>query len=145
MKTLSLQKRIAASVLKVGENRVWFDPSRINEIREAITKEDIRGLIKEKAIKKKPLIGTKRRAGRLRQKRRRKGRGRGPGRKKRTVKNEKREYILKIRKLRSYIRELKSQGIINAKENKKLMRLAKAGMFKSKEDIKEKIKWEKNL
>jgi len=140
MKTLTLQKRIAASVFKVGQNRVWFDPSRINDIREAITKEDIRILIKEKAIKKKPKIGVKRRAGKIRQKRKRKGRGRGAGRKKKIVKKKKKEYIIKIKNLRKYIKMLKQEGAINPKESKKLMNLAKAGMFKSKKDIKEKIK-----
>ncbi len=140
MKTLSLQKRIAAQVLKVGKNRVWFDPSRINDIKEAITKEDIKALIKERAIKKKPLIGTKRKAGKSRKKRKRKGRRRGPGKKRKNLNKRKEEYIRKIRKIRSYIKELKSRNVIDAKESKKLMRLAKAGVFKSKKDIKEKIK-----
>ncbi len=140
MKTLALQKRIAASILKIGQNRVWFDPFRINDIREAITKEDIRVLIKEKAIKRKPVIGVKRRAGKIRQKRKRKGRGRGPGRKRKIVKKRKKEYIIKIKNLRKYIQTLKQENIISTKESRKLMRLSKAGMFKSKKDIKDKIK-----
>ncbi|UZE93647.1 MAG: 50S ribosomal protein L19e [Candidatus Pacearchaeota archaeon] len=140
MKTLALQKRLAAAVLKVGQNKVWFDPSMISEIREAITKEDIKALIKEKAIKKKPIIGVKRRAGKKRQKRKRKGRGRGAGRKRKIVKKRKKEYMIKIRNLRSYIHELKLGGKIDSKESRKLRRLAKAGVFKSKKDIKEKVK-----
>ena len=89
--------------------------------------------------KKKPVIGIKRRKGKLRQKRRKKGRRRGAGKRKKIVKKRKKEYIIKIRNLRSYIRELKLKGDITAKESRKLMRLAKAGMFKSKKDIKEKI------
>ena len=140
MKTLVLQKRLAASILKVGQNKVWFDQFRLKDIREAITKEDIRELVKEKVIKKKPVIGVKRRAGKLRQKRKRKGLGRGAGRKKKIIRKRKKEYINKIRKLRSYIFELKVQGIINANESRKLNRLSKAGMLKSKKDIGEKIK-----
>ena len=140
MKTLELQKRIAASVLKIGKSRVWFDPSRIDDIREAITKDDIRALIKEKAIKKMPKKGRKRRAGKLRQKRKRKGRRRGFGKKKKIVKKRKKDYMIKIKNLRKYIKQLKNEGIINAKESRRLLGLAKAGMFKSKKDIKEKIK-----
>lgn len=139
MKTLQLQKRIAASVLKVGLNKVWFDPARISEIKEAITREDVKELIKEKVIKKKPVKGIKRRAGKKRQKRKKKGRRRGPGKKKKIVKKRKKEYMIKIRNLRSYIKNLKLNKTISAGESKKLMRLAKAGILNSKKDIKEKI------
>lgn len=139
MKTLSLQRRIAAQVLGVGKNRVWFDPSRINEIKEAITKEDIKALVKEKAIKKKPVIGVKRRAGKLRQLRKKKGRVRGQGKRKKIVKKRKREYIRRIRVLRRYVRELKIAGKIRASQGRRFLRLAKAGVIKTKRDIKEQI------
>ena len=42
---LDLQKRMAAQVLKSSPHRIWFDPEHLNEIKEAITKSDIRGLI----------------------------------------------------------------------------------------------------
>lgn len=140
MKTFALQKRLAASVLKVGQNKVCFDNSRIDDIREAITKEDIKQLVKEKAIKKKPFKGTKRRAGKKRQKRKRKGRRRGVGKRKKIVNKRKKEYMVKIRKFRTYIRELKLNKNITAKESNILMKLAKAGMFRSKKEIKEKLK-----
>ena len=47
---LSLQKRLAADVLKVGLARVRFDPARLNDIKQAITKEDIRLLVKNGGI-----------------------------------------------------------------------------------------------
>lgn len=139
MKTLRLQKRIAADILKVGKNKVWFDSNRIHDIREAITKEDIRTLINEKIIKKKPVAGVKRRAGKRKDKRKRKGNSRGTGKKRRIIINKKKEYANKIRKLRSYIQGLKLQNKISKKESRILRNLAKAGMFKSKKDIKEKI------
>ena len=39
---LETQKRIAADILKIGETRVFFDPARLKEIEEAITRGDIR-------------------------------------------------------------------------------------------------------
>ncbi len=89
MKTLQLQKRIAASVLKVGLNKVWFDPTRISEIREAITREDVKELIKEKVIKKKPVKGVKRRAGKKRQKRKKKAEEEEQEKRKKLLKKEK--------------------------------------------------------
>lgn len=35
MVSLKLQKRLAASVLGVGKNKVWLDPNEINEISMA--------------------------------------------------------------------------------------------------------------
>jgi len=51
--SLKAQKRMAAEVLKCGENRVYFDPYLIDEIKMAITREDIRNLVKEGIIIKK--------------------------------------------------------------------------------------------
>jgi len=42
---LGNQKRMAASILKCGINRVWMDPDRTEEATEAVTRNDIRGLI----------------------------------------------------------------------------------------------------
>ena len=50
---LKPQKRMAASILKCGENRVYFDPYLIEDIAMAITREDIRNLVKEGAIQKR--------------------------------------------------------------------------------------------
>ena len=140
MKTFALQKRLAASVLNVGINKVWLDPERLNEIREAITKADIEALIKEKAIKKKPIKGIKRRAGRTKQFRRRKGLGRGHGKKRKIVNVKKKEHMIRIRNLRNYINTLKQEKAINEEQSIKLRRLAKAGIFKNKKDINERIK-----
>ena len=49
----SLQKRLAAQVLKVGQSKVWLDPEHLKEIKEAITKADIRKLIMKGWIKAK--------------------------------------------------------------------------------------------
>ena len=46
MSDLSLQKRLAAEILGVGESRIWIDPNRIEDVADAITREEIRGLIK---------------------------------------------------------------------------------------------------
>lgn len=49
--SLSNQRRLAAEVLGVGETRVWIDPTRFEDVVAAITREDIRNLIKEGVIK----------------------------------------------------------------------------------------------
>ncbi|TDA31707.1 MAG: 50S ribosomal protein L19e, partial [Hadesarchaea archaeon] len=57
---LSTQRRLAASLLGVGENRIWMDPSRLEEIASAITRRDVERLIKEGAIRAKPVKGISR-------------------------------------------------------------------------------------
>ncbi|MEM2772586.1 MAG: 50S ribosomal protein L19e, partial [Candidatus Pacearchaeota archaeon] len=88
--SLKTQRRLAAEILGVGINRVKFMPEKINEIKEAITRKDIEELIKEGAIKKRPIKGYKRRAGRKRQKRYKKRR-RGEGKIKKKVIDKKRK------------------------------------------------------
>ena len=136
MKTLRLQKRLAAQMLGVGINKVWIDPDRISEVKEAITKADIEVLIKDKVIKRKPTGGIKRRAGRTKSARKKKGYARGFGRKRQVVIERKDEYINRIRKLRVYINALRESGMIDARQSKKLKRTAKSGIIKSKKDIK---------
>jgi large subunit ribosomal protein L19e len=138
MKTLHPQKRMAAKALNVGENKVWFDPERISEIKEAITQQDIIDLIGDKAIKRRPHSGQKRRAGKINLKRKRKGRRRGPGHIRKVI--NKKDYIHKIRKLRSFLKSLKVINKINNEEYRKIYTLLKAGMFKNKQAITEYIK-----
>ncbi len=54
---LTTQKRLAASILKVGVNKVWIDPEQIEEVSRAITREGVKQLIDQKAIKAKPQKG----------------------------------------------------------------------------------------
>ncbi|MGD2065814.1 MAG: 50S ribosomal protein L19e, partial [Candidatus Bathyarchaeota archaeon] len=45
--SLKSQRRLAAEIMKVGENRVWIDPERIDYVEAAITREEIKKLIHE--------------------------------------------------------------------------------------------------
>ena len=58
MTNLSGQRRLAAQILKVGQNRVWIDPERIDDVDGAITREEIRKLIHEK-INSHPMSSKK--------------------------------------------------------------------------------------
>ncbi len=50
---LSLQRRLAAEILNVGEDRVWIDPTKVEEVAKALSKQDIRELINKGIIRKK--------------------------------------------------------------------------------------------
>ncbi len=140
MKTLLTQKRLASQVMGVGRNKVWFDPTSLNEIKEAITKSDIEALIKDGVIKKKADVGVKRRAGRIREARKRKGRRRGVGKTKMTPNQKKRDYMTRIRNIRSHIQSMKRNKSITHKQAHKFRRWAKASLIRSRKDLIEKTK-----
>merc|ERR1712103_2809 len=54
MVSLKLQKRLAASVLKCGQRKIWLDPNEVNEISMANSRLNIRKLAKDGLVIKKP-------------------------------------------------------------------------------------------
>ena len=70
---IKIQKKLAAQILKSSKYNIWLDSNRLEEIKEAITKVDIKSLIKDKAIKSKKLRGTSRYRIRKRNEQKRKG------------------------------------------------------------------------
>lgn len=135
MKTLATQRRLAAEVLGIGKGRVWFDPEKLTDIGEALTKADIEELIKDKAIKAKPIAKRiKRKEGRERRKTKKRKR-RKTGRIKMKIKRRKQRYVKRIRKLRNYLKMLKSKAAITIQQYHDLRRLAKAGQFKSRREL----------
>ena len=57
---LKLQRKMAAKILKCGENRIWIDPTALEDVASAATKEDVRELIESGVIKRKPVKGISR-------------------------------------------------------------------------------------
>ncbi len=136
---LNNQKRLAAQVLKCSKKRVILDPDRSTEIKEAITKADIRGLIKDNAIKKVNAKGVSRGRARKRIVQRRKGKQRGEGTKKGSRGAripKKREWINKVRAQRVLLKKLKENKIIDDKLYRELYSKSKGGFFRSRRHIK---------
>ncbi len=131
---LRLQRRLAASVLKCGENRVWFDPTALEDIATAATKQDIRELIEQGVIKRKPINGVSRARINKKKLQKKKGRRRGHGSRKGAKgarMARKRMWILRIRALRKVLRQMKAEGVIDRATYRLLYRKAKGGEFRS--------------
>jgi large subunit ribosomal protein L19e len=126
---LTKKKELAKKVLKVGKDRIAFVEARIDEIKEAITRQDILDLVKEGAIIVKPIKGRKRKI------KKRKSRSTGNIRKTPTMR--KRNYIILVRKLRSYVAELKRQKEITNEEFILLRKKIRNKDFKNKAHLKE--------
>ena len=54
--TLRLQKRLASSVLKCGKRKIWLDPNETTEIGNANSRQNIRKLVKDGLIIRKPTV-----------------------------------------------------------------------------------------
>ncbi len=136
---LRSQKRIAAGILKVGINRIWLDPTRLSDIKEAITKADIKGLISGSIIKALPVKGIGQFRVRKRKEQRRKGRRKGSGSRKGKATarlKRKRAWIERIRTQRKFLAELKDKKIIDKAVFRNLYLKSKGGFFRSKRHIK---------
>jgi len=132
---LRTQRRLAAQLLKCGENRVWMDPEQIEEIDKAVTRRDIENLIKQGLIKARPKKGNSRGRIRKRMAQKAKGRRRGHGSRKGKATARlprKRRWIQTIRPIRAYLRELREKGLIDRRTFRLYYMRAKGGQFKSK-------------
>lgn len=134
MANLAKQKRIAAQVMKVGEGRVWINPEAPEDVAEAITRDDIRGLISEGTIKVKEKKGVSRARARVRATQKSLGRRKGHGSRKGAKgarDNRKKRWITKIRALRRRLKELRDDGYVDKTTYRLLYSKANGGEFRN--------------
>lgn len=128
---LLLQKRLAADILKVGQSRIVMNPEHLEDIKNAITRRDIKRIIAKGHIKV-------RRGKVKRPKPYQKKKKRGPGSKKgssgaRLTKKER--WMHTIRPMRKILKELRDKGTIDTRTYRKTYLLAKAGMFRNRSHL----------
>lgn len=105
---LRKKKELAVRTLKVGKGRIVFLKSRLEEIKEAITKQDIRDLHHDGAILIKEVKGRKKNV------KKKKRRTVGDVRKK--INTRKQDYVKMTRKLRKHVAEMKKQGKLSKED-----------------------------
>lgn len=127
---LSKKKELAKRTFGVGEDRIVFVESRLNDIKEAITKQDMRDLRQDKAIIIKEKKGRKK----VIRKRRR-----STGNIRKKINTRKRDYVILTRKLRKYVSEIKNQGKISKEEVNDIRKKIRNKAFRSKSHLKEYI------
>jgi len=136
MTDLRNQRRLAAEILKCGVNRVWVDEDRMDEIAKAVTRNDIRILIKGGAITKRPekgiSTGRKKKLKMQKEKGRRRGHGSRRGAKYARFPRKRRWIITSVRKV---LKLLKEKNLIDKKIYRKYYLSAKGGSFRSKEHL----------
>jgi len=139
MVKLSVQKRLAGKIMKCSPKRVLFDKDKSTDIKESITKSDIRGLIKDKVITKKQKKGISCVRSKRNRVQKQKGKRRGSGSRKGTKNardNSKRTWINQIRLLRDILKNLKDRNMLEKEVYRQLYEKAKGGYFRSKRHMK---------
>ena len=142
MVSLKLQKRLAASVLKCGKRKVWMDPSEINDIALANSRQSVRKLIKNGMIVKKHNLMHSRARVNLRHDAKARGNHTGYGKRRGTMNAripEKLLWMRRIRVLRRLLRKYREAGKIDKHMYAHFYALAKGNRYKTKRVLIEQI------
>lgn len=138
MSDLRNQRRLAAAVLGCGEGRVWIDPLHADAVAEAVTRQDIRGLVKKGYIRAAQKAGTSRSRARLLAIQKESGRRKGPGSRKGAKgarSPRKAKWIRTIRPIRATLKDLRESGKVSPSVYRIYYRKAKGGVFRSKNHL----------
>lgn len=128
---LGKKKNLAKRAFGVGDKRIVFVESRIDDIKEAITKQDMKDLLEDGAIVIKDILGRKKN---LKRKARR-----STGNIRKNVRKKKRSYVASVRKLRKHVKNSREQGMVDKEESDDLRKKIRNRMFRSKAQLKEHI------
>lgn len=131
-------RKLASRYLNVGRSKVKIDAGKAKEIKEAITGEDIKGLITNGSFTKSKEAGQSRGRARVLLLKKQKGRKRGPGKKRGTLKtriDSKRLWLIKVRSQRDFIKKLYEEKTIDKESYRDLYGKVKGGFFRNKAHI----------
>ena len=135
---LKLQKKLASKIAKVGLGRIRLDSSAEEELKESITKEDVRSLINEGVITIKNKKGVSRGRARKVHEQKKKGRRKGHGKRKGTRsarENPKKTWMNLVRSQRLLLKELKDEGKLVEGCYREVYNKIKGNFFRSKRHL----------
>jgi large subunit ribosomal protein L19e len=139
---IAKKRELVARILGVGANRIRFEPDRLEDVADSITRENIRSLVKSGAIWTVKPKGTSR--GRAIEKRLVwKVHGKGPGSKKgkKTARvGKKVVYVVRVRSMRYHLKVLKERKDIANDTYWQLYKKVNGGQVRSLAHLRELVK-----
>lgn len=133
------KKKLAADILKTAPSKIRFAEGALEDIRKAITRADIRGLIAVHKIfedtTNQHSRGRARRILEQKRKGRRTGRGSKKGRKYSNM-DRKTQWIRRIRSQRHFLKMLYEKNMLSITDYHQLYAKSKGGYFRSIRHIK---------
>jgi large subunit ribosomal protein L19e len=139
---LKKKRELIARMLGIGANRVKFEPDKLDDIADSITREDLRSLVKRGTIWTTKVKGTSRGRAKTKQAIRKKS-GLGPGSKKgkKTARmGKKSAYVTKIRSMRHHLKVLKDRNEINRQTYWSIYKKVNGGQVRSVSHLREIVK-----
>ena len=136
---LKSKRRMIARLFGVGVARVRFNPERQEEVKEAITRGDLRGLLGQRVVSLDQKQGVSRARVRKRNIQKRKGLRQGQGKRKgrHTARlPQKKAWMLKVRAQRIFLKDLKEKGLISTTHFRQVYQRSKGGFFRSRRHVK---------
>lgn len=139
---IAKKRELVSRILGVGANRIRFEPDRLEDVADSITRDNIRSLVNSGAIWTVQIKGTSR--GRAIEKRAVwKVHGKGPGSKKgkKTARVGKKEvYVIKVRSMRYRLKVLKDRKDITNEIYWQLYKKVNGGQVRSLAHLRDLVK-----
>jgi large subunit ribosomal protein L19e len=139
---LKKKRELVARILGIGANRVRFEPDKLDDIADSITREDLRSLVKRGTIWTTKVKGTSRGRAKTKQAIRKKS-GLGPGSKKgkKTARTGKKSaYVTKIRSMRYHLKVMKDRNEINRQTYWLIYKKVDGGQVRSVSHLRDLVK-----
>lgn len=129
-------RRVASEMLNIGQSRIRIlDAKRASE---ALTREDVRGLLKDKAVIALPKQGISRGKAKITQTRKQSGRGRGKGSKKGAMYagvSKKELWMRKVRALRKTLTNNKFR--LDSADYREIYNMVRGNAFRGRKQLTE--------
>lgn len=127
--TFSTVRRLASDILGIGTSRIRISAAGLGRAAEALTRADVKNLIRDKVFYILPLKGVRSKKDRSR---------RGRGSRKGTANSRapgKKAWMQRVRSQRKFWREIIESGALKKEEKRQIYMKIKSGMFRSKKAL----------
>jgi large subunit ribosomal protein L19e len=143
---LRKKRELIARMMGLGVNRVRFEPDKLDDVADAITRENMQSLIKNGTVWTVKVKGTSRaRAEKKLNTRRKRGVGAGSKKGKKSARSGKKEvYVKKVRSLRRNLKLLKDRNEITRSVYWLIYKKVNGGQVRSLSHLRELIKHAKS-